>query len=111
MLVLGLLYTGIATPTESELSGPSWRQLSASPCVGLSWSDALRALKETVSTSSMIFMVLIGGMIFGYYMTLSRIPQHIIVAVTELNLNRWVVVIQSSKSISFSACLWTSFHW
>lgn len=93
VLVLGLLYTGIATPTEVGAIGAFLAAVIGVAMRRLSWSDALTALKETVSTSSMIFMVLIGGMIFGYYMTLSQIPQHIITAVTELNLNRWVIVV------------------
>ena len=40
----------------------------------------------------MIFMILIGATIFGYYMALSQIPQHVVAAVTDMNLNRWVVI-------------------
>ena len=41
----------------------------------------------------MIFLILIGATIFGYYMTLSRIPQEVVAMVTEMNLNRWVIII------------------
>jgi TRAP-type C4-dicarboxylate transport system permease large subunit len=41
----------------------------------------------------MIFMILIGATIFGYYMALSQIPQHVVAVVTNLNLNRWVVIV------------------
>jgi C4-dicarboxylate transporter DctM subunit len=37
-------------------------------------------------------MVLIGAMIFGY-MAMSQLPQHVVAAVTDLHLNRWVVMI------------------
>ena len=40
----------------------------------------------------MIFMILIGATIFGYYMAMSQIPQHVVAAVTALDLNRWVVI-------------------
>jgi len=53
----------------------------------------LDALKSTIRTSAMIFLILIGATIFGYYMALSRIPQEVVIAVTAMDLNRWVVII------------------
>jgi len=50
------------------------------------------ALKQTIKTSALIFMILIGATIFGYYMAMSQIPQHVVAAVAGMNLNRWVVV-------------------
>ena len=38
-------------------------------------------------------LILIGATIFGYYMTLSRIPQEVVTMVIAMDLNRWVVVI------------------
>ncbi len=51
------------------------------------------ALRQTIKTSALIFMILIGATIFGYYMALSKIPQQVVAVVTELNLNRWVVIV------------------
>ena len=58
----------------------------------LTWDGAVEALQQTIKTSAMIFMILIGATIFGYYMALSQIPQHVVAAVTDMNLNRWVVI-------------------
>jgi C4-dicarboxylate transporter DctM subunit len=38
-------------------------------------------------------MILIGATVFGYYMAMSKIPQQVVAVVTEMNLNRWVVII------------------
>jgi TRAP-type C4-dicarboxylate transport system permease large subunit len=59
----------------------------------LTLADALDAVKSTIRTSAMIFLILIGATIFGYYMALSRIPQDMVSAVTAMDLNRWVVII------------------
>ena len=59
----------------------------------LTWAEAIDALKQTIRTSGMIFLILIGATIFGYYMALSRIPQEVVTWVTALNLNRWVVLV------------------
>jgi tripartite ATP-independent transporter DctM subunit len=93
LLVLVLLYTGIATPTEVGAVGAFLAALIGAVLGRLSWDDAVHAVKETVRTSAMIFLILIGATIFGYYMALSRIPTEVVTVVTEMQLNRWVVII------------------
>jgi len=91
-LVLVLLYTGVATPTEVGAIGAF---LSAAIGVAfgrLRWAGAIEALKATIRTSAMIFMIIIGATIFGSYMALSRVPQQVVSVVAEMNLNRWVVI-------------------
>ena len=48
---------------------------------------------STIRTSAMIFLILLGATIFGYYMALSRIPQEVVTSITAMELNRWVVII------------------
>ena len=92
-LVLVLLYTGVVTPTEVGAIGAF---LSAAIGVAfgrLRWAGAIEALKATIRTSAMIFMIIIGATIFGSYMALSRVPQQVVSVVGEMNLNRWVVIV------------------
>lgn len=93
LLVLVLLYTGIATPTEVGAVGAFLAAVIGAVLGRLSWKDAIHAIKETVRTSAMIFLILIGATIFGYYMALSRIPTEVVTVVTEMQLNRWIVII------------------
>jgi tripartite ATP-independent transporter DctM subunit len=92
-IVLALLYTGIATPTEVGALGALMAGVIGAAFGRLTWMDTVEALKSTIRTSVMIFLILIGATVFGYYMALSRIPQEVVALVTEMNLNRWVVVI------------------
>jgi tripartite ATP-independent transporter DctM subunit len=93
VLVVALLYAGVATPTEVGALGAFLAAMIGVALGRLTWSGALQALQQTVKTSAMIFMILIGATIFGYYMALSQIPQHVVAVVTDLNLNRWVVIV------------------
>jgi len=93
LVVLALLYSGVATPTEVGAVGAFMAALIGVVMRRLTWTSALGALKDTIRTSSMIFLIMIGANIFGYYMTMSRIPQQVVAAVSEMNLNRWVIVI------------------
>jgi C4-dicarboxylate transporter, DctM subunit len=91
-LVVVLLYTGVATPTEVGALGAFIAAAIGVALRRLTWAGAVEAVRLTIKTSAMIFMILIGATIFGYYMTLSQIPQHVVAAVTDMQLNRWVVI-------------------
>src|ERR1700748_966929 len=93
LLVLLLLYTGIATPTEIGALGAFLAAVIGALFGRLTWAESIGALKQTIRTSAMIFLILIGATIFGYYMTLSRIPQEVVTAVSAMDLNRWVIII------------------
>ena len=92
ILVIALLYLGVATPTEVGALGAFLAAGIGVALRRLTWASALDALKQTIKTSALIFMILIGATIFGYYMAMSQIPQHVVAAVADLNLNRWVVI-------------------
>lgn len=92
-LVISLLYTGLATPTEVGAIGAFLAAVIGAAFGRLNLTKAIHALKETIRTSAMIFLILIGATIFGYYMALSRIPQEVVALVTDMELNRWVVII------------------
>jgi C4-dicarboxylate transporter, DctM subunit len=93
LIVLLLLYSGVATPTEVGALGAFMAALIGVVMKRLTWRGALHALRETIRTSTMIFLIMIGANIFGYFMTLSRVPNHVVEAVMAMELNRWVIVI------------------
>jgi len=91
-LVLVMLYTGVATPTEVGAVGAFMAAIIGAAFGRLTALEAVEALKSTIRTSAMIFLILIGATIFGYYMALSRIPQEVVTLVIAMDLNRWVVI-------------------
>ena len=93
LIVLVLLYTGIATPTEVGAIGAAASALIGLAMGRLSWTGIVEAIKETACTTTMIFIILIGANIFGAFMSLSRVPQQITAAVIDMGINRWVVII------------------
>jgi C4-dicarboxylate transporter DctM subunit len=92
VLVVVLLYAGVATPTEVGALGAFLSAAIGVALRRLTWSTAVEAIKQTIKTSAMIFMILIGATIFGYYMAMSQIPQRVVAAVADMNLNRWLVI-------------------
>jgi tripartite ATP-independent transporter DctM subunit len=93
VLVVALLYMGVATPTEVGALGAFLAGLIGFVFGRLTWAGAFDALRQTIKTSALIFMILIGATVFGYYMAMSQIPQQVVAVVTDMNLNRWVVMV------------------
>jgi C4-dicarboxylate transporter DctM subunit len=91
--ILGVLYTGIATPTEAGALGAAAAALIGIIMKRLTWKAMLEAVVETVSASTMILLIIIGATIFGTFMTMSRIPQDLVSAVTAMNINRWLIIV------------------
>jgi tripartite ATP-independent transporter DctM subunit len=93
LLVVALLYTGVATPTEVGALGAFLAGAIGVAFGRLTWRSAVEAVRQTIKTSALIFMILIGATVFGYYMALSEIPQQVVAVVTGMELNRWVVIV------------------
>lgn len=79
-------------PTEVGALGAFMSAVIGIAMGRLTWAGIVEALKETIVTSTMIFIIFIGENIFGRFMVLSQIPAHVVSAVSEMNLNRWVIV-------------------
>jgi tripartite ATP-independent transporter DctM subunit len=93
LMVMILLYSGIATPTEVGALGAFMAGVIGVALKRLTWSGIIEAIKGTVRITTMIFLIIIGANIFGYFMTLSKVPQLIVATLTEWNVNRYVIIV------------------
>jgi tripartite ATP-independent transporter DctM subunit len=74
VMVIGGLYLGLATPVESAALGAVGALLFGVGKRTLRWQGLLAALDETVRTTAMVFFIVIGADLFGYFMALSQMP-------------------------------------
>ena len=94
MLVTGVIYTGVATPTEASALGAFgafliviWRcGLQSRPLV-------LMALTRAAQGTCMIAMILLGASLFGYFFTLTHVTQTIVTWIGSLDTSRWIIII------------------
>jgi C4-dicarboxylate transporter, DctM subunit len=92
-LLLVLLYTGIATPTEVGALGVVLATIIGLCMKRLDWSGSKSAFIETIKSSGMIFMIFMGANIFGNFIVISQVPQELMAYISTLNLNRWTILI------------------
>ncbi len=71
MLVLGTVYAGLATPNEAAGLGALGAFLLAWLRGRLSWAVLRRAMVETARVTSVMYIVLVGALLFANYVTVS----------------------------------------
>jgi tripartite ATP-independent transporter DctM subunit len=92
LVSIGGIYTGVFTPTEAAAVGASlafgyalWRKALG--------GGALSAiLVETVNTTALVFLILIGALVFGPFLALSGLPEKIAQSLAGMDVPRVVIL-------------------
>lgn len=91
-VVIGGLYAGWLTPTEAAGAGAFGAFVVIIVRRRLTWKNLIEALKDTTSSTAMIFAIIIGAMIFQFFMTMSQIPNELAQWVVDLGVGRYMVI-------------------
>jgi tripartite ATP-independent transporter DctM subunit len=83
VVVVGGIYGGIFTPTESAAVGCAATLLTGLLRRSLSARAVVEALKATAETTAMIFVILLGAEVFNAFLALSQAPDLLAVWVSE----------------------------
>jgi tripartite ATP-independent transporter DctM subunit len=91
-LVTGIIYTGIATPSEASAIGAFGALLLAAKARKLT-SGFWGAVSKATRASCMIIMILLGASVFGYFFALTQVSQDLVVWVGTLHVSRWIILV------------------
>lgn len=91
VLVIGSIYLGIATPTEAAAVGAAGAFVIAGIQGRLNRARIIGLLRSSARTSAMLLFVLIGAMLFGYLLGITRMPQEVTAYVVGMDVSRWVI--------------------
>lgn len=90
VLILGSIYTGVCTPTESAVIAVFYTIIvSIFIYKELGWKDIRPVLVDTINTTSMIFMIISAAMLFALFLTNNQVPNHVAGWISDSNLNKW----------------------
>lgn len=78
VLLVGVIYLGVATPTEAAAFGAAGALVLGLVMRRLNADRILRAFLETVTASGMIFLIVIGANVFAQYVSLSGIGRDLV---------------------------------
>ena len=106
LLVLGSMYTGLATPTEAAAVGA----LGAMVVVGvfyraLSWANLRKALMSTTQVSGAVLAIVGSAYIFTQMLVVARIPERITAFVAGLDVPAYIVMLGVMAIMVLLGCL------
>jgi tripartite ATP-independent transporter DctM subunit len=91
LVMLGLFF-GVFTPAEAGAAG-SFLALALSLLQGrLSWKGFISSITDTLRVSCMVILIVAGAMIFGRFLSVTRIPFDIASWVVALPIPHWAVM-------------------
>jgi len=92
IFVIGGLYGGLFTPTEAGGVGAGGAFVLGVLRGRLSRADIRGSLLQATRTAAAVFTVLIGALLFGYFLTVTEVPQKVTLFLTGLGLGRYGVL-------------------
>jgi tripartite ATP-independent transporter DctM subunit len=92
VFVIGGLYGGLFTPTEAGGMGAGGAFLIGVLRGRLGKAEILSSLLQATRTAAAVFTVLIGALLFGYFLTITQTPQKVTEFLTSLGLGRYGVL-------------------
>jgi tripartite ATP-independent transporter DctM subunit len=92
VFVIGGLYGGLFTPTEAGGMGAGGAFLIGVLRGRLDRAEIRRSLLQATRTAAAVFTVLIGALLFGYFLTVTQTPQKVTEFLTGLGLGRYGVL-------------------
>ena len=92
MFVIGGLYGGFFTPTEAGGVGASGAFLLGVLRGKLDKAGVREALLSATRTAAAVFTVLIGALLFGYFLTITQVPQKLTEMLTGMGVGRYGVL-------------------
>jgi C4-dicarboxylate transporter DctM subunit len=102
---MGGLYAGIFTPTEAAGIGAFGALAIGLAKRKLKWKGFINSLSETMETTAMVFVMLIGANTFGYFLALSKMPNELSATILNLELDRNVIMIIVIFIYLFLGCI------
>lgn len=92
-IVIGGMAVGVFTATESAAVGAALAFAFAVGRRALTWESLRQALLSTATTSGMIYVLIIGASLFGYFAAVTQAPQALVEGVQASGIPVWAAVV------------------
>jgi C4-dicarboxylate transporter DctM subunit len=92
LFVIGGIYGGLFTPTEAAGMGAAGAFIIGVVRRRLGGKEIVQSLLEATRTTAAVFTVLIGALLFGYFLTITQVPQKVTEFLVGLGIGRYGVL-------------------
>ncbi len=93
VLVIGGMFANFFTANQAAAFGALAALIYLIGRKKFTWKIFISCLKETIKTSGMIFLILIGAYVFGSFLSISQLPMRLADFITSLDVNRYLILL------------------
>lgn len=93
LMVTGIIYGGIATPTEASGLGAFGALLLAASRGTVTWASLKAAVLRATGSTCMIFLIILGAKLFGYFFTLTQVTPTLVSLLADSGMSAYLVLI------------------
>jgi tripartite ATP-independent transporter DctM subunit len=105
VILLGLLYSGITTPTEAAAAAAAYALLvSAALYRTVSWRNIYASLRTSARITISIGMLIAGALVFNYVITIENIPRTISAALKAYELSPYAFLLAANILLLILGC-------
>ncbi|MBW1800340.1 MAG: TRAP transporter large permease [Deltaproteobacteria bacterium] len=92
IVVMGGIYTGVFTPTEAAGVGAFGAFVFALAKKRINRENLFSSLGQTAQATGMIFIIVIGAHIFGFFLAVTRIPSELADFMATVEVSKYVIL-------------------
>jgi len=92
VIVMGGIYLGVFTPTEAAGVGAFSAFMFSIYRRNMTWNRFMASLRMTGQNTGMIFIIVIGAYVFGYFLAVTRIPFQLAGYMAGLKLSPYFIL-------------------
>ena len=107
-IAIGGIFSGWFTANEAAAVGATAALIYLIARRRFTWKIFLDCLRDTVKTSGMIFLILIGAYVFGAFLTITGLPTALARFVNSLDVNRYIILAVIILIYAIMGCLMDS---
>ncbi|WP_027178905.1 TRAP transporter large permease [Maridesulfovibrio bastinii] len=93
ILVMGGLFAGFFTPTEAGAAGSALASVISIVSGKLTFKKYVSAVSDTIKVSCMIMVIIVGAVIFGKFLAVTRLPFEVADFVSTLPIPSTVIIL------------------
>jgi tripartite ATP-independent transporter DctM subunit len=105
VILLGLLYSGVTTPTEAAAAAATYALLvSAILYRSVRWADVYKSLNTSARITISIGMLIAGALVFNYVITVENIPKTLSAALKAYELSPLAFLLAANILLLILGC-------
>lgn len=105
LVVLGSIYTGVATPTEASAMGATGAIIIVLCLRRITVSSLYKTLVRTATTTCMMILLIIGGSSLSFFVSTMGIPRQITDFLVSASMSPWIFMIVLNIIYLILGCL------